>query len=187
MCCRQNALEARKARAVLLHWQHAQLAKVWARWVQYKGRRQQLFGHILAIAVRWEKPLLQDAWESWRAYVEDSRAIKVCGLPWQLTDRMPPGRQMVFVAYLTMRSRQRSVYFVTDTEGSTAPMGHLCHRHPCLVQCCNGECLCAWHGVASSWQLWHNCWTCHPLLAMAYQGAQDAAVAPALCRRELTT
>ncbi len=75
--CRQNMVEARAARLVLVHWQHAHLAKVWARWQQYMDRRRQLFGRILALATKWDRPLLQDAWEAWQAHVASNRDVKV--------------------------------------------------------------------------------------------------------------
>ena len=70
-------VEAHAARLVLVHWQHAHLAKVWARWQQYMDRRRQLFGSILALATKWDRPLLQDAWEAWQIHVAHNREIKV--------------------------------------------------------------------------------------------------------------
>lgn len=77
MACRANVMQQRAKRLSLLHWQHANLCKVFQRWKEYKGRRAQLFGSLLALACKWEAPLLQDAWAAWRDYTAESRRIKV--------------------------------------------------------------------------------------------------------------
>lgn len=64
-------------RLSLLHWQHANLAKVFQRWKEYKGRRAQLFGSLIALACKWEQPLMEDAWAAWRECTTESRRIQV--------------------------------------------------------------------------------------------------------------
>jgi len=75
--CRMNVLHQRAVRLSLLHWQHAALAKVFQRWKEYKGRRAQLFGSLIALACKWEQPLMEDAWAAWREYAVESKRIKV--------------------------------------------------------------------------------------------------------------
>ncbi len=60
-----------------MHWQQAALAKVFQRWKEYKGRRAQLFGSLIALARKWEQPLMEDAWAAWREYTVESKRIKV--------------------------------------------------------------------------------------------------------------
>lgn len=64
-------------RLSLLHWQHANLAKVFQRWKEYKGRRAQLFGSLIALACKWEQPLMEDAWAAWRECTIESKRIQV--------------------------------------------------------------------------------------------------------------
>jgi hypothetical protein len=78
--CRLNVLHQRAVRLSLLHWQQAALAKVFQRWKEYKGRRAQLFGSLIALACKWEQPLMEDAWAAWREYTVESKRIKVKGL-----------------------------------------------------------------------------------------------------------
>ncbi len=73
-------LHQRAVRLSLLHWQQAALAKVFQRWKEYKGRRAQLFGSLIALACKWEQPLMEDAWAAWREYTVESKRIKVRGL-----------------------------------------------------------------------------------------------------------
>ena len=75
--CRLNVLHQQAVRLSLLHWQHAALAKVFQRWKEYKGRRAQLFGSLIALARKWEQPLMEDAWAAWREYTVESKRIKV--------------------------------------------------------------------------------------------------------------
>ncbi len=70
-------LHQRAVRLSLLHWQQAALAKVFQRWKEYKGRRAQLFGTLIALARKWEQPLMEDAWAAWREYTVESKRIKV--------------------------------------------------------------------------------------------------------------
>ena len=78
MLCRMNVVEQRAVRLSLLHWQHANLSQAFQLWKDYKGRRAHLFGSLLALACKWEQPLLQDAWAAWRDYTAESQRIKVC-------------------------------------------------------------------------------------------------------------
>jgi len=50
---------------------------VFQRWKEYKGRRAQLFGSLIALACKWEQPLMEDAWAAWREYTVESKRIKV--------------------------------------------------------------------------------------------------------------
>ena len=75
--CRLNVLHQQAVRLSLLHWQHAALVKVFQRWKDYKGRRAQLFGSLIALARKWEQPLMEDAWAAWREYTVESKRIKV--------------------------------------------------------------------------------------------------------------
>ena len=77
LACRLNVLEQRAVRLSLLHWQHVNLAKVFQRWKEYKGRRAQLFGSLIALACKWEQPLMEDAWAAWRECTTESRRIQV--------------------------------------------------------------------------------------------------------------
>ena len=78
---RWNVIQQRAVRLSLLHWQHTNMAKVFQRWREYKGRRAQLFGSLIALACKWEQPLIEDAWAAWREYTVESKRIKVCFTP----------------------------------------------------------------------------------------------------------
>lgn len=70
-------MQQRAQRLSLLHWQHSNLAKVFQRWKEYKGRRAGLFAKMLALATKWERPLLEDAWSAWLDHVAKKRQDKV--------------------------------------------------------------------------------------------------------------
>ena len=70
-------MEQRAWRLSLLHWQHSNLAKVFQRWKEYKGRRAELFSRMLALACKWERPLLEDAWAAWLQHAAQGRRDKV--------------------------------------------------------------------------------------------------------------
>ena len=71
-------MQQRAWRLSLLHWQHSNLSKVFQRWKDYKGRRAGLFARMLALATKWERPLLEDAWSAWLDLVVKERQDKVC-------------------------------------------------------------------------------------------------------------
>ena len=73
---RLNVLAQHAARLSLLHWQHMSLSKVFQRWKDYKARRAQLFGSLIALACKWEQPLLGDAFAAWQDYTAESKHIK---------------------------------------------------------------------------------------------------------------
>lgn len=74
---RLNVMEQQAVRLSLLHWQHVNLSKVFQRWKEYKGRRAGLFGTLIALACKWEQPLMEDAFAAWRDFMADSKRIKV--------------------------------------------------------------------------------------------------------------
>ena len=82
--CRYNVMEQRAWRLSLLHWQHSNLAKVFQRWKEYKGRRAELFSRMLGLACKWERPLLEDAWTAWLQHAAQGRQDKVqlYPMPW---------------------------------------------------------------------------------------------------------
>ena len=70
-------MQQRAQRLSLLHWQHSNLSKVFQRWKEYKGRRAGLFAKMLALATKWERPLLEDTWSAWLDHVAKKRQDKV--------------------------------------------------------------------------------------------------------------
>lgn len=74
---RLNVLEQKAVRLSLLHWQHMNLSKVFQRWKEYKTRRAGLFGTLLALACKWEQPLIEDAFAAWRDFMAERKRIKV--------------------------------------------------------------------------------------------------------------
>ena len=74
---RLNIMEQKAVRLSLLHWQHMNLSKVFQRWKEYKARRAGLFGTLIALACKWEQPLLEDAFASWRDFTAERQRIKV--------------------------------------------------------------------------------------------------------------
>lgn len=74
---RLNVVEQQAVRLSLLHWQHANLSKVFQRWKEYKTRRAGLFGALITLACKWEQPLLADAFAAWQDFTAESKRIKV--------------------------------------------------------------------------------------------------------------
>lgn len=74
---RLNVLEQKAVRLSLLHWQHTNLSKVFQRWKEYKARRAGLFGTLIALACKWEQPLMEDAFAAWQNFTADRKRIKV--------------------------------------------------------------------------------------------------------------
>ena len=74
---RLNVLEQKAVRLSLLHWQHMNLSKVFQRWKEYKARRARLFGALIALACKWEQPLMEDTFAAWRDFIAERERIKV--------------------------------------------------------------------------------------------------------------
>lgn len=74
---RLNVLEQKAVRLSLLHWQHTNLSKVFQRWKEYKARRAGLFGALIALACKWEQPLMEDAFAAWQDFTAERKRIKV--------------------------------------------------------------------------------------------------------------